>query len=221
MLAEFDCPIKLQLNYRAFTLEPDKPLYHDSTLSKLLRGLKMPRLFLYKSIVDDINNRSYSTLSRESYTLVSEYYSNSLVSEPVVGTLNTPYSILPEKKYMIVKDKSTPVPLYEPFGDPMSRSVNTVAQMIDMFYQNLEFSIISKDDVLQVYARLNRYLQWLKSLPMNVIKSKDVVFFVEKAMAFSKSIQEARNLICRERGIITTNNSFEVSLISMASGDFK
>lgn len=218
---KFDCQYNIQINHRQFKLEPDKQLYFDSLLSKLLRGLNIPRLFLYKSIVDDINNRSYPTISKESYTLMSEYYSNSLAIEPVTGNSITPFAVLPDKKFTIVKDRSTPVPLYEPFGDPLARSVNTIAQMIDMFYQKLEFSIISKDDVLNIYARLNRYLQWLRSLPPNVVKDKDVLFFIDKANAFGKSIQEARNKICHERGIITTNHTFEVSFISMANGAFK
>jgi len=166
-----------------------------------IKKLKVLSNTIYKDIVEDINNKVYDTLTKESYAPVSEYYATP-VSEPhIYGRLITEYSTHPKTIPQAYKKKSeTPVPLYEPFGDPLSRSVSTIAQMVDMVHKKLEFSILNDSDVLEIFDKITLYINKVQQMEIYNKDNKNMVM-IERAIIFKEKMDHIKNRVLVKRGI--------------------
>lgn len=107
----------------------------------------------YADIVDHINHYPYKAVAPAKYTPISEY-----------------------DKFFNLN------PLYQPTDmDMPSNHALTIANMIDMYANNIEFRIPSNDDVFDIYNKLYMYMELLHK---NTKRDPVQEVFYQKGVAF-------------------------------------
>jgi len=118
---------------------------------------KRGNIIIYANIADHINKRPYLIKSPQSYKT------------------NIP----------LLYESGEIFPIYEE-NDMRStgRSKTTIAEMIDMRFNNIPFEILDYDDIIDIKLHLDKYLDYLGEFKQN----KEATEYLEKASKFSREI---------------------------------
>ena len=165
---------------------------------------------LYPDPITEINERKFATRTKASYAHIPEYYTLP-INTPYVDKGPGPFH--PYARYSKhstpkwATSDQTPELLLEPFGDMEIRSWSTMAEMVDMHYKHLPFTIIYDDDVISVYIFLFNFLESMRSVYFTE-DARPYVDFLNRAVAFTKELKDLYLSICKKRHIRYRQNIF-------------